>query len=87
MGEPIRKPEELLDQPAYKPIHTDPTTKYKNKLISLLKTIRTEGGINDVIYRRLYPTGAGSSKFYGLPKGHKEGIPLRPLVSSIGAVS
>ena len=39
------------------------------------------------MYKRLYPTGAGSPKFYGLPKIHKEGIPLRPIVSSIGAVS
>ena len=83
----IRKAEELLDQPAYKTIPTDPTTKYKNKLISLLKTIRTEGGINDVNYRRLYPTGAGSPKFYGLPEVHKEEMPLRPIVSSIGAVA
>ena len=83
----IRKTEELLDQPAYKSIPTDPTTKYKNMLISLLKTIRTEGGINAVIYRRLYPMGAGSLKFYGLPKVHKEGMPLRPIVSSIGAVT
>ena len=29
----------------------------------------------------------GSPKFYGLPKIHKEGIPLKPIVSSIGAVS
>ena len=33
----------------------------------------------------LYPTGAGSPKFYGLPKVHKEGIPLIPIVSNIGA--
>ena len=39
------------------------------------------------MYKRLYPTGAGSPKFYGLPKIHKEGIPLRPIVSSIGAAS
>ena len=83
----ITKVQELLDQPAYKPILTDPTTKYKNKLISLLKTIRTEVGINEVIYRRLYPTGAGYPKFYGLPKVHKEGKPFRPIVSSIGAVT
>ena len=40
----IRKAEELLSQPTYKPIPTGPTTKYKNKLISLLKTIKTKGG-------------------------------------------
>ena len=83
----IRKAHELLDQPVYKPISNDPTTKYKNKLISLLKIIRAEDGINEVIYRRLYPTGASSPIFYGLPKVHKQGIPLRPIVSSIGAVT
>ena len=54
----IKKTEELLNQSRYKAIPTDPTTKYENKLISLLKTIKVEGGINDTIYRRLYPTGA-----------------------------
>ena len=83
----INKAEELLNQPTYKTISSDPTTKYKNKLISLLKTIKTEGGMSEALYKRLYPTGAGSPKFYGLPKVHKEGIPLRPIVSSIGAVS
>ena len=33
------------------------------------------------------PQGAGIPKFYGLPKIHKEGVPLRPIVSSRGAVS
>ena len=56
-------------------------------MITLLKAIKAEGGINEVIYRRLYPTGAGSPKFYGLPKVHKEGMPSRPIVSSIGAVT
>ena len=37
--------------------------------------------------KRLYPTGAGSPKFYGLPKVHKQGTPLRPIVSSIGAAT
>ena len=52
-----------------------------------MNVIKTEGGINDVIYRRLYPTGTGSPKFYGLPKVHKEGMPLRPIVSSIESVT
>ena len=54
---------------------------------SLLKSIKTEGGIDESTYKRLYPTGAGSPIFYGLPKVHKEGTPLRPIVSSIGAVT
>ena len=82
-----KKAEELLQQPTYQPIPTDPTSKYKNKLINMLKSIRAEGGISEAVYKKLYPTGAGSPKFYGLPKIHKEGMPLRPIVSSIGAVT
>ena len=63
-----RKAEGILHQPAYKPISNDPTNKYKTKLISLLQSIKTEGGIDESTYKRLYPTGAGSPKFYGLPK-------------------
>ena len=82
-----KKALELLDQPTYKILSTNPTNKYKNKLISLLKTIKSEGGIDETTYKKLYPTGAGTPKFYGLPKVHKAGVPLRPIVSSIGAVS
>ena len=53
----------------------------------MLKSIKAEGGISEAVYRRLYPTGAGFPKFYGLPKIHKEGMPLRSIVSSIGAVT
>ena len=62
-----QKAEALLQESAYRSIPNDPTNKYKKKLISLLKTIKTEGGINQATYKRLYPTGAGSPKFYGLP--------------------
>ena len=81
------KSEELLHQPNYKILKTDPTTKHKNKLISLLKSIKAEGGIDDNIYRRLYPTGAVPPKYYGLPKVHKPGMPLRPIISSVESVT
>ena len=79
----IQKSEELLQQPNYQ----DPTTKYKNKLISLLKSIKAEGGMDDNTYKRLYPTGAGPPKYYGLPKVHKPGMPFRPIISGIGSVT
>ena len=83
----IKKADELLSQSSYRNISTDPTNRYKNKLITLLKKIKTEGGMDDATYRRLYPTGASPPKFYGLPKVHKSGMPLRPIVSSIGSVT
>ena len=52
-----------------------------------MKNIKAEGGLNEETYRRLYPTGAVSPKFYGLPKVHKPGIPLRPIVSITGTAT
>ena len=59
----------------------------KNKLFNLLKRIKAEGGINESLYKKMYPTGAVPPKFYGLPKIHKRDIPLRPIVSSRGSIS
>ena len=82
-----KKAEELLGKTTYSIINQDPTTKYKNRLISLLKSIKAQGGMNEALYKKLYPTGAEVPKFYGLPKVHKKDTPLRPIVSSIGSVS
>ena len=39
---------------------------------------QAEGGINDILYREIYTTGAGAPKLYGLPKGHKTDILPQP---------
>ena len=83
----IQKSEELLHQSNYKILQADPTNKYKNKLISLLKSIKADGGVDENTYKRLYPTGAAPPKYYGLPKVHKPGMPLRLIISSIGSVN
>ena len=82
-----KKAEDLLNQNTYRVLTADPTMRLKNKMINLLKSIKSKGGISEELYKRLYPTRAGSPKFYGLPKIHKPGMPLRPIVSSIGAVT
>ena len=83
----IGKAEELLKEKTYKIIPTDPTNRQKSKLIQILKKIKEEGGMNESTYKKIYPTSAGIPKFYGLPKIHKAGVPLRPIVSSRGSVS
>ena len=82
-----KKAKELLNTETYNKIPEDPTNKKKNRLINILKNIKTEGGLNEETYRRLYLTGAVSPKYYGLPKVHKPGIPLRPIVSSTGTAT
>ena len=83
----IERAEHLLNQLTYRKIQEDPTSKQKSKLIRLLKKIKMEGGISEEKYKKMYPTGAGSPKFYGLPKIHKKETPLRLIVSSTGTVS
>ena len=83
----IQKAEELLNTNTYKKITEDPTNKHKNRLVNILKNIKSEGGLSEETYKKLYPTGAVSPKFYGLPKVHKPGIPLRPIVSSTGTAT
>ena len=77
----------LNDKKTYKEISTDPTNKLKTKLVSLLKKIKADGGIEEKLYKKMYPTGDVVPKFYGLPKIHKGDIPLRPTVSSRGSIS
>ena len=76
----------LEDGGEYKEINTDPTNKLK-KLINLLKKIKAEGGINDQLCKKMYPTGAVASKLYGIPKIHRKDIFLRPIVSSRGSIN
>ena len=84
----IKKAKEILeDTNTYRVIQTDPTSRLKNKLISNLRRIKTATGLQENIYRKMYPTGASPPRFYGLPKIHKKNIPLRPIVSSIGSVA
>ena len=82
-----KKAQELLNQNTYRTLTSAPTMRLKSKMINLLKSIKSKRGMTEDLYKRLYPTGAGSPKFYGLPKIHKPGMPLRPIVSSIGAVT
>ena len=65
----IRKARELLDGTnTYRTIQSDPTNKLKNKLINTLRKIKADTGIQENILRSMYPIGASSPKFYGLPK-------------------
>ena len=81
----IEKATNLLAQPAYRTIDRDPTNKHKAKLITLLMKINRKPGLEDGIYKYMYPMHL--PKFYGLPKIHKTNTPLRPIVFSRGSVT
>ena len=61
--------------------------KLKAKLIQKLKRIKRETNLEEGMYTTMYPTSCTAPKFYGLPKIHKNGTPLRPIVSSRDSVT
>ena len=71
----IDKETNLLAQPAHRTINRDPTNKLKAKLITLLRKIKRETGLEDSIYKYMHPMGCTSPKLYGLPKIHKTNTP------------
>ena len=83
----INKANHLLNQDTYKVFTKDPNNTIKNKLINILKSIKTKTGLGINTYKSMYPTGCVPPKFYGLPKIHKPDTPLRPIVSSCGSVT
>ena len=70
-----KKSEKLLSQSTYRVLPSNPTTKQKNKLIAIFKSIKSEAGINDNIYKRPYPTGASTPNTTAYQKCSKRGSP------------
>ena len=81
------KSNNLLNQATYRAIPWDPTNTIKNKLISILKRVKNQTGLDNSTYKGLYTTGCASPKFYGFPKTYKLDTPLRPIVFSCGSAT
>ncbi|KAL3972435.1 transcription elongation factor S-II [Sarotherodon galilaeus] len=76
----------LSDNNTYEALKRDPTSSYKKKVIACLQDLEKDKIIDRLKYHRLYP-GDAIPCIYGLPKIHKEGVPLRPIVSSINSAT
>ncbi|KAI8487041.1 hypothetical protein Bbelb_353010, partial [Branchiostoma belcheri] len=83
-----REVQDLLgDKDTYTPLKRDPTNKFKGKISTTLKKLQTEGVLDRATYLKLNPTTEQPPAFYGLPKIHKQTVPLRPIVPKIGSVT
>jgi hypothetical protein len=72
----------LEDQTAYRPIPHDPTAHIVNEVNDLVDYMRHKHTVNEKTAELLRSHNpCRCPLFYGLPKTHKEGIPLRPIVS------
>ena len=81
------KTNELLsDSETYEEVQRDPTALYTRKVREVLKSIEVKGNLSRGQYLRLFPSDPSPPLFYGLLKVHKQGVPLRPIVSTVGSV-
>ena len=63
----------------------DPTTKIKAKTLKQLKVLKDNEFIDNKLYYYLKPTDSPAPRFYGQPKIHKPGVPIRPIISYSGS--
>ena len=70
----------LQDEKTYEVLKTDPTPKYKRKLISILSKLKKEEKIDEKQYRLLYPATANTPRLYCTTKVHKTDNLVRPIV-------
>jgi len=71
----------LSDRSTYCVVKNDPTGGIETRMNNLLRKFHKESKIDESLYSRLRCSSGRIPLFYGLPKIHKEGIPLRPIVS------
>ena len=53
----ISKANTLLSQNTYRSISVDPTNTIKNKLINILKRVKSQTGLSNQTYKAMYPMG------------------------------
>ena len=56
-------------------------TKFQKRFAELVKGDFLSSAISD----QIRPTGSIRPRLYGLPKSHKDGVPLRPILSMVGS--
>ncbi|XP_041463894.1 uncharacterized protein LOC121414914 [Lytechinus variegatus] len=76
---------ELLSCGLYKNAKERPTDRMCRKLTSTLLALKKDKVLDEATYKKIKPTQKQPPRIYGLPKIHKPGIPLRPIVSCIGS--
>jgi len=74
-----------LDDSTYKQIKKDPLRTITTKTNNMLKIWLDNKIIDDSTYKELRCTNSNLPRCYGLSNVHKQGFPLRIVVSSVGS--
>ena len=86
----ITKCEALLqDNSFHQHLSKDTSPTIHKKLIKILQDYKNNNFISETEYTQLRPHGSNSpaARFYGLPKIHKNNMPMHPIVSACGTAT
>ena len=75
----------LEDRSTYRIVTKDPTPSLERKMNSTLLSLHRDDQLPKHLYNQLRSTAGLTPRLYGLPKIHKNGTPLRPIVSFINS--
>ena len=73
--------EHLTTTGSYKKLENNPISK----VIKVVKKAIKSFNLDETMKKRLTPSCRITPRIYGLPKIHKEGVPMRPIVNTIGS--
>ena len=73
----------LSDEKTYRKINKDPAPALERRMNALLLGLHRKGTIPKKLYEKLRSSAGQNPLLYGLPKIHKPGVPLRPIVSFV----
>ena len=62
-----------------------PVLKEEERVTEVLRKLKNDGKISEQMFTELKPVGSQAPRLYGLAKVHKDGTPLRPIVSMPGS--
>ena len=68
-----------------KATEVDNIDKVEMEIIKFLKQLLFKNEISDSLFNLIKPVGSVTPRLYGLPKIHKENIPLRPILSMVNS--
>ena len=63
----------------------DTTKKREKDFCEFIKNLEKDGLLCENIVSRIKPIGSSRPRLYGVPKTHKDGMPLRPVLSTTGS--
>ncbi|CAF2086784.1 unnamed protein product [Rotaria magnacalcarata] len=82
----MEKAEDVLKGKQFEPLRNDKFhRKREEKLNKYIFSLFKQGVIDNKLRYQLQSTYSSLSVFYGLPKAHKTGYPIRPIISNIGS--